>query len=78
MTYGNPCNQCDDAQKHECDKANNCLFGIKTITVSPITKLHQPTVSEIIKGVRHTIAEKQYSCGECEHIMEYLKGLVRE
>ena len=40
--------------------------------------LHQPTVSEIIKGVRHIIAEEQYSCGECEHIMEYLKGLVRE
>jgi hypothetical protein len=36
------------------------------------------TVSEIIKGVRHIIAEEQYSCGECEHIMEYLKGLVRE
>lgn len=36
---GNPCNQCDDAQKWECNKANNCLFGIKTIDVSPIPPL---------------------------------------
>ena len=43
MTEGNPCKQCDDAQNYECDKANNCLFGIKTISVSPVTCEYQKT-----------------------------------
>jgi hypothetical protein len=33
------------------------------------------TLEEVIKGVKHIIAEEHYTCGECEHILAYLKEL---
>ena len=33
------------------------------------------TLDEVIAGVKHIIAEEHYTCGECEHILSWLKDL---
>ncbi|MDD2246382.1 MAG: hypothetical protein PHC39_04790 [Proteiniphilum sp.] len=66
----NPCNRCDDAQKYECDIANNCLMGIKTITKSPITCEYQKRWETICRSQTSTdpkdyIKYVSYSCANC-------------
>jgi predicted nucleic acid-binding Zn ribbon protein len=59
----------------ECSRLANIELD-KTRNKSYRSATHRRAViNEVIAGVKHIIAEEHYTCGECEHIMSYLKGL---
>ena len=59
--------ECARLASNELDKRRNKAYRIMVC--------RDATIDEVITGIKHIIAEEHYTCGECEHILSWLKDL---